>query len=179
MNQPFFSNYDLYDTEGVNGKAKGGPGTGIYSGKDKSFSQFRSRKSKARKKLLKDMVRKAGIKLAIDFDSDQNIHETEIIGDSGSVADSNLGGGLLDDYTQSTDSNSIEPTTPGYAENLDINEPNDKEYAAEPVVGAEPGLFGSQENFSNPEDLDADALENAGSHYGITDSGNLSYQHLW
>ena len=52
----FYRNYDLYETEGVDGPAKQGPGTGFYSHMDKykSVSDFREkkRKEKARKKKL-------------------------------------------------------------------------------------------------------------------------------
>jgi hypothetical protein len=44
----FFRNYDLYDTP-----EKGGPGTGLYSGKYKSVEEFRNRKKKQKKKQKK------------------------------------------------------------------------------------------------------------------------------
>ena len=45
----FYRNYDLYDTEGANGKAKQGPGQGLYGpdmDKYKSVSDFRRKKRK-------------------------------------------------------------------------------------------------------------------------------------
>ena len=44
----FYKNYDLYDTEGVDGPAKQGPGTGLYQKMDeyKSVSDFRKKKRK-------------------------------------------------------------------------------------------------------------------------------------
>ncbi len=180
--EPFYSNYDMYETEGVNGKATGGPGTGFYSNmsKYKSVMDFRNQKSKGRKKLLKKLLKKAFVKNAIDFESDNNISETEILGDSGSVADSNPFGGQLDDYTQETDENSTEPTSLDYAENLDINEPNDPTENVSPERnGAEPGFLGSQETFNGSDELDAEKYLNMGSSDGITESGTTSYQHLW
>lgn len=52
----FYKNYDLYETEGVDGPAKQGPGTGFYQNmnKYKSVSDFirKKRKQKGRKRKL-------------------------------------------------------------------------------------------------------------------------------
>lgn len=69
----FYRNYDLYETEGVDGPAKQGPGTGFYQNmhKYKSISDFRKkkRKEKARKKKLA-LLRIACDCNLIDFPSD-------------------------------------------------------------------------------------------------------------
>jgi hypothetical protein len=46
-----FRNYDLYDAPGVEG-----PGTGLYSGKYKSVTEFRNRKKKQKKKQEKRAI---------------------------------------------------------------------------------------------------------------------------
>ncbi len=46
--EPLYRNYDLYETEGVEGPAKHGPGTGLYQHMDEydSVSDFREKKKK-------------------------------------------------------------------------------------------------------------------------------------
>lgn len=51
----FFQNYDLYETEGVNGPPKEGPGAGLYQNmqKYKSVADFLKEKRKRKQKMLK------------------------------------------------------------------------------------------------------------------------------
>jgi len=73
----FFKNYDLYETEGVNGPAKQGPGTGFFSNihKYKSVSDFlkkkRNRKNRKRKLAL---LAFAADKNNIDFIDDESVN---------------------------------------------------------------------------------------------------------
>jgi hypothetical protein len=54
--EPLFHNYDLYETDGVDGKAKHSPGTGLYQNMDKydSVSDFRKSKKHLRDKYKAD-----------------------------------------------------------------------------------------------------------------------------
>lgn len=65
----FYKNYDLYDVEGVNGPAKGGPGSSFYQNmqKYKSVSDFLEKRRKSKKRKRKAALRA----YAIDFASDQ------------------------------------------------------------------------------------------------------------
>lgn len=49
----FYKNYDLYDTEGVDGPAKQGPGTDLYQNMEKYKSVADFRKKKRKKKIKK------------------------------------------------------------------------------------------------------------------------------
>lgn len=76
-----YKNYDLYETEGVDGPAKQGPGAGFYQNmhKYKSVTDFLAKKRKRKKKMRR---RKIALKaLAIDFNLDQSVntipYETE------------------------------------------------------------------------------------------------------
>ena len=58
----FYRNYDYTETEGVNGPAKQGPGTGLYGpnmGKYKSVDDFRKRKQKRRAEILSVLLKQA------------------------------------------------------------------------------------------------------------------------
>lgn len=54
--EPFYHNYDTYETEGVDGQAKHGPGTGLYQNMDKydSIDDFRKSKEKLKDKYKAD-----------------------------------------------------------------------------------------------------------------------------
>jgi len=75
----FFKNYDLYETEGVNGPPKQGPGSGFYQNMDKykSVSDFRKKKKKLMKKrklaLLSVILKNAIDNNSIDFPIDDSI----------------------------------------------------------------------------------------------------------
>lgn len=71
----FFKNYDLYETEGVDGPAKQGPGTGFYSnmGKYKSVSDFLNKKRKIQKRKLAFLQ----IIASIDLDENMIVDHTE------------------------------------------------------------------------------------------------------
>lgn len=123
--EPLFKNYDLYETEGVDGPAKHGPGTGLYQNMDKydSVEDFVKQKRKRNKDKYKAddsyieddgsitksekksnkiarrmMLLSVLTKTAIDFPIDDQIGSTPILGDSGSYTYSIPIGGQLDEY---------------------------------------------------------------------------------
>lgn len=69
-----FKNYDLYETEGVDGPPKNGPGTGLWQNmnKYKSVSDFLRKKRKKRMKRRKMALLNMFLKNAIDFNSDES-----------------------------------------------------------------------------------------------------------
>ena len=88
----FFKNYDLYETEGVDGPAKMGPGSGFYQNmnKYKSVSDFLKQKRKKinkRKKAFLMLAKKAFDQNNLDFSTD--FTTTPILSDlSGDNSDS-------------------------------------------------------------------------------------------
>lgn len=72
--QVFFKNYDLYETEGVDGPAKEGPGTGFYQNMSryKSVMDFRKKRQKSRKRKIALLSLACGIDINyIDFPTDE------------------------------------------------------------------------------------------------------------
>jgi len=123
--EPLFDNYDLYETEGVDGPAKHGPGAGFYQNmsKYKSVGDFIDKKRKRNKDKYKSddsyieddgtitkaekrtnkiarrmMLLMALTKNAIDFPIDDQIGSDPILGNSGTYSDSIPIGGQLDEY---------------------------------------------------------------------------------
>lgn len=144
--EPLYHNYDLYETEGVNGPAKHGPGTGFYQNmnKYKSLSDFINKKRKRNKDKYKAddsyiedngnitkniSVRKAFFvslmkKEAIDFPIDEFIGSGPILGDSGTVAASIPIGGQLDEYLTMPDSEGKLPTELNFGRDYSEDEIN-------------------------------------------------------
>lgn len=147
--EPLYHNYDLYETEGVDGPAKQGPGTGFYQNMDKydSVSDFRSKKDKRNKgrfeskdmykeddgsltyseKKRKMIDRRAKLfylffKQAIDFAIDDQIKSDPILGDSGTVSDSVPIGGQLDEYLPEHDFEGKDPTSLNFGRDYTENE---------------------------------------------------------
>lgn len=135
--EPFFKNYDLYETEGVDGPAKHGPGTGLHQnmGKYKSVKDFIEQKRKRnknkykaedswiedteanRKKRISKMKTRAKLlskitKVAIDFSIDDYFdpNVTEIQNDN-PVGKANIMGGYLDKYLTMDDFEGKPPST--------------------------------------------------------------------
>lgn len=155
--EPLYRNYDLYDTEGVDGPAKHGPGTGLYQHMDEydSVSDFREKKkknrekykaedlykhddgsiSKVKEKKHKRAVRRVALLIAlandendIDFLVDEQIKSSPILGENGSVSDSVPIGGLLDKYVPNYDFEGKPPTDLDFGTNY--NEDNIHDYIA-------------------------------------------------
>jgi len=133
-----FRNFDLYDTEGVDGPPEHGPGSGFYRNmeKYKGVSDFLNKKKKRNKgkykaedsyiendgTLTKGQERRKNIaarrkllkslitKVAIDFPIDDLIGSGPILGDSGIVSDSVPIGGQLDEYLTMPDFEGKLPT---------------------------------------------------------------------
>src|ERR1700690_127738 len=108
--EPLYKNYDLYETEGVDGKAKQGPGAGLYQNLDKykSVSDFLKKKRKkkaARRRALLSIL----IKQRIVFPIDDQISDP-FLGDSGTYSDSVPIGGQLDEYLPLNDFEGKDPT---------------------------------------------------------------------
>lgn len=125
--EPLYKNYDLYETEGVKGPAKHGPGVGWHDmHKFKSIKEFLASKRKKLKDKYKaddSWVQDDGslskkppensklktraflfaklTKLAIDFPIDDQV--TPILGDQGTYSDSVQIGGYLDKYLPEDD----------------------------------------------------------------------------
>jgi len=149
--EPLYKNYDLYETEGVDGPAKHGPGTGLYSKKYKSVSDFRKNKKnildkyvakdlylepdgsitvEKKKKAIRRMALLSLIKESndinyIDFPDDQ-LQSVLITNDSGIMPESNLTGGLADHVTMPSDEEGRNPYS-----DLDY----EKEHADEVPIG--------------------------------------------
>jgi hypothetical protein len=199
--EPFYRNYDLYETEGVNGPAKHGPGAGWHDMKKyKSLSDFIKDKrkklkdkykaddswiqddgsiSKKEKRAFRRMALLSLIKNAIDFAIDDQISEP-ILGDSGTYSDSVPIGGITDEYL-----------TPPDFENKSIDQLNhhhdyvDNEMSDETILNylenkyintGETGILGLPDGV-NPMD-DEDMVMKKNPLAGITDSGNTLYDKI-
>lgn len=204
---PFFRNYDLYETEGVDGPAKQGPGAGLYQNMDdyKSVSDFRKGKKKRNKDQYKaddawieddgslvheikkkKMARRLNLlqkitKTAIDFPIDDEIKDPVMSEDGGTYTGSVPMGGLLDEYLP-FDFNR-KP-----ASDLDFGTDHENEAKVtnnvddlmdEIINPKEPSLLGLPDEVLPNEDLDSDKTKSQRSQdYGTTDSGNILYNKL-
>jgi hypothetical protein len=204
--EPFFRNYDLYETEGVDGKAEHGPGAGLYQHMSdyKSVADFLKKKRERNSDKYKadDSVqeddgkinktksarRKAllahFIKNAIDFPVDDQI-SNPILGESGAYSDSVPIGGMLDEYLSLDDFEGKSPDKldfgRDYTEYTEPKKPVDIESIINKfLTPQENGLYGLPDGISPPSDLDADVtISNRDSAYGTTDSGNTLYDKMW
>jgi len=116
--EPFYNNYDLYETEGVDGAPKHGPGASLYQNMDKydSVDDFKKKKKKIKDKYKADdswiqpdgsitktkkankIARRMALmsiltKMAIDFPIDEQISES--IDGEGVAGNTSLIGGML------------------------------------------------------------------------------------
>lgn len=199
--EPFFTNYDLYETEGVDGKSKHSPGVGFYQNLNdyKSVQDFLKKKRKrnhdkykaddsiqenntksARRIKLLSLI----IKQAIDFPIDEQI-TNPILGDSGTYSDSVPIGGLLDEYLPWDDFEGKSPDELNfgrdYTEYTEPKYPIDIESIINKFLnGKEISLYGLPDGITPVSDLDADvSISNRNSDYGTTDSGNTLYNQIW
>jgi len=150
----FYQNYDLYETEGVDGPPKGGPGTGFYShmNKYKSVSDFRKKKrqEKARKKKMA-LLRIACDCNLLDFPSD-SIQNTIPFESSNPI-------GMLDTmYPQLTDGegHTVNKVYYGNSDNPD------------PIYFNPLGVADGNERA-----IDEEPDETKNNYYGILDSHNV------
>lgn len=177
--EPFYRNYDLYDTPGEHS-----PGSGYNHMLEfksvKDFLNNRRKKLKGKykaKKQARFIFLNRLIKIAIDFPIDDQI-SSPILGDSGTYSDSVPIGGQLDEYL----------TLPDFegksADKLDFGRDyteNDQEFDLAEFIEkylnpAEPSLYGLPDGISPTEDLDAPSDENL--QYGVTDSGSTIYNKM-
>lgn len=184
--EPFFRNYDLYETEGVDGKAKHGPGAGFYQNMDqyKSVSDFlKKRRERNKDKYKADDTSKkratrraALLKLAIDYPVDDQINSGIISNEDGVVNESNLIGGNLDEYLPEHDFEGKSPDKLDFGRDYVHEDPesSEKEEGGD-FPKKEPGLYGLPSGME-PEELDADkTISPRNLDYGTTNSGNTLY----
>lgn len=177
--EPFFRNYDLYDTPGEHG-----PGSGYHHMLEfksvKDFLNNRRKKTKGKykaKKQARSILLNRLIKVAIDFPIDDQI-SSPILGNSGTYSDSVPIGGQLDEYLTLPDfeGKSVDQLDFGrdYTEDEQVDKDLDFDDFIEKYLNpAEPSLYGLPDGISPPEDLDAPSDENP--QYGTTDSGSTIY----
>lgn len=199
--EPFFRNYDLYETEGVDGKAKQGPGTGLYQHMNdyKSVGDFlkKKRKERADKSKVDDSVQEDDgtikktktarrralleyfFKKAIDFPIDDQI-ANPILGDSGTYSDSVPIGGMLDKFLPENDFEGKSPDQLDFGGNYDEPEISNIDSIINKFLNPkENSLYGLPDGITPPSDLDADkTISNRNSDYGTTDSGNTLYDKI-
>lgn len=180
--EPFFRNYDLYDTPGEHG-----PGSGYNHMLEfksvKDFLNNRRKKTKGKykaKKQARSILLNRLVKVAIDFPIDDQI-SSPILGDSGTYSDSVPIGGQLDEYLTLPDfeGKSVDQLDFGrdYTEDEQVDKDLDLEAFIEKYLNpAEPSLYGLPDGISPPEDLDAPSDENP--QYGTTDSGSTIYNKI-
>jgi len=180
--EPFFKNYDLYDTPG-----KHGPGSGYHHMLEfksvKDFLNNRRKKTKGKykaKKQARSILLNRLIKVAIDFPIDDQI-SSPILGNSGTYSDSVPIGGQLDEYLTLPDfeGKSVDRLDFGrdYTEDEQVDKDLDFDDFIEKYLNpAEPSLYGLPDGISPPEDLDAPSDENP--QYGTTNSGSTIYNKI-
>jgi hypothetical protein len=184
--EPFFRNYDLYETEGVDGKAKHGPGAGFYQNMDKykSVSDFlKKRRERNKDKHKADDIKKkraarrlALLKIAIDFPVDDQVSGIPFSGDGPLVGESNLIGGYLDEYLPEHDFEGKSPDKLDFGRDYVHEDPesHEKEDGGD-FPNKEPGLYGLPDGME-PAELDADkTISPRNLDYGTTNSGNTLY----
>jgi hypothetical protein len=203
--EPFYRNYDVYETEGVDGPAKHGPGAGWHDmGKYKSIKEFLAEKRKKLKDKYKaddSWVQDSGkltkkdpkmqarasllsrfVKIAIDFPIDDQINDP-ILGNSGTYSDSVPIGGQLDEYLTEPDfeGKSADQLDFGrdYAESEKTGPVNVDKLIEKYLNPKETDLYGLPDGIDPEEDLDADkTVNNSNPEYGTTDSGNTLYDKI-
>lgn len=182
--EPFYQNYDLYETEGVNGKAKQGPGTGLYQNMDKfkSVSDFlkKKRKKRSKKAAIRIKILKAILKQAIDFPVDNSFKDPISPEENTSIQVALPFGGLADEYTPVNDQEdkSVDKLNFGRDYQNDRTEPNVEEELNEIINPSQPPLLGLPDGM-DPSELDADkTLSKTPSGYGTTESGNTTYKNM-
>lgn len=187
--EPFYQNYDLYETEGVSGAPKHGPGTrkrpknlkNKYISED-SWIKDKKDRMKARAKALYFIT-----KNAIDFKIDDKIKSAPILEELGVYVDSTGIGGNLDEYLTLNDFEGKDPSTLNFGRDYDAEKSNKnfREYIFLKLLNQtlnpkETDLLGLYNGFESAEDLDADkTINNINPYYGTTNVGNLIYDKMW
>jgi len=201
--EPFYSNYDLYDTEGLDGNTKLGPGAGWHSmHKYKSIKEFRDAKRKRmqdkykaddfwiedtasnrnqriEKMKIRAEIVKSLIKIAIDFPIDDQINSGSITGDSGCYTDGAQLGGELDEYLMKNDFEEKSPDQLNFGRDyIEDQYPNSKlnKLQEKYIQPTEPSLYGLPDGVDIKEDLNIAGIEQ--SQYGVTDFGNTFYNEI-
>jgi len=186
----FFKNYDLYETEGVNGPAKQGPGTGFYQNMDKykSVSDFRKKKKKRMKNrklaLLSVILKNATDNNSIDFPNDDLV-----TGISPGSAGENMDGtpyagfGGMSDYYDNRN-----PETSEIPVGEDLMSPDSDELVMKKSPKADinqmalqPGespIMGLPDGQKPIEDQDNNRFR-TNKYFGIQDSGRNIYDNVW
>jgi hypothetical protein len=185
FDEPLYQNYDLYDTEGVDGKAKQGPGTGFYEhmGDYKSVADFlkkKRKKNKSKKASLRIKILKAILKQAIDFPIDDSFKDPISPEENTSIQVALPFGGLTDEYLPENDQEDKSPDQLNFGRDFQNNreEPNVEEELNEIINPSQPPLLGLPDGME-PEEVDADkTLSKTPSGYGTTESGNTLYDNM-
>jgi hypothetical protein len=179
FDEPFFKNYDLYDTDG-----KTGPGTGLYQhmSEYKSVADFlkKKRKRKSKKASLRIKILKSLMKQAIDFPIDESFKDPIQLEENNSIQTALPMGGMSDEYLPENDQEDKMPTALNFGEDYqdDGKEEETIEDFLEKVKPSESPLLGLPDGM-NPEDETADkTLSNRSQDYGTTDSGNTLYDNV-
>lgn len=202
--EPFYHNYDLYETEGVDGASKLGPGAGWHHMHNyKSIQEFRDAKHKHfenkykandfwiednetnRKQRIQKMRIRAKlinkiIKNAIDFAIDDQVRNPIGWGSESTVADAAPIGGNFDFAYPSTDFEDKKPEELEFGREHIDDKPdisNIETLLEQYLRPVEPSLYGLSDGIDPKEDLDSPSDEQ--SQYGTTDSGNISYNEMW
>lgn len=185
--EPFYRNYDLYDT---GGNSKSGPGVGWHSmHKYKSIQEFRDAKRKhmqdkykaddswiedtisnknrrIEKMKIRSEIISSLIKIAIDFPVDEQINSNSINWNSGSYIDGAQVGGQLDEYLPNDD---FEEKSP---EQLNFG----RDYIDEKCYDSKLNRLEEKylHNLTNDSNIDAVSEES----HGITDFENTIYNQM-
>lgn len=183
--EPFYTNYDLYEVDGVDGKAKQGPGAGFYQKMHeyKSVSDFLKKKRKKRNKKkaeLRMKILKSLFKCAIDFPIDDQIKNPITPEQNSSIEISLPFGGITDEYLPLNDKEDKDPTKLNFGRDYQ-NEGEELETIEDflkQINPSEPPLLGLPDGM-DPKDETADkTLSNRYQDYGTTDSGNKTYDNI-
>lgn len=179
FDEPFFKNYDLYDTDG-----KTGPGTGLYQhmSEYKSVADFlkkKRKKRKSKKAALRIKLLKSLMKQAIDFPVDSSIKDPIQPENTGALQSLPFSG-MSDKYVPLNDEEDKDATKLNFGEDYqnDGEESETIEDFLEKVNPSESPLLGLPDGM-DPKDETADqTLSNRSQDYGTTDSGNTLYDNI-
>lgn len=191
LREPLFRNYDLYETEGVDGKAKHSPGTGYNNlNQFKSIKEFRDAKKKNTDKYVAEdsykqddgsIIKKKRSErrlallyaLGIDFPGQELTYNT----DNPQASSINPYGGITDQYTQSVDFDGKTNSNLNYGQEKDY--PNDISELSEEDMdkllnSAEPPFLGMDDTTDSREDLETN-IPSGEPRHGKTYNGNHTF----
>lgn len=172
---PFYKNYDLYET------GKGGPGAGWHSMQNyksiKDFLNAKRKRNKKKKKAFRLNLIKCLIKEAIDFKLDE--YTDPLIGASNSdnpVGKANSIGGYLDKYLPNDDFEGKSSDKLNFGRDYEDNDIYLDFLINKYLNASEPGLLGSPSTIFPKEDEDSNfTISDNNPEYGTTNSGNTTY----